>query len=225
MKNISVFVDESGDFGFSKKSSAYYVITMVFHNQSFDISEKINRLNEELFKINFNNPVIHTEPLIMRRDEYFNLSVKERRAIFQKLYHFTIRCNLKYKQFYFSKKECKDELELKAKIAKHISLFLRDRFIEMCEYDTVILYYDNGQKEVNNILNAVFATELSNHETRLAYQKEYRLSQVADMICTLKLLEERANSNSLTKSELLLFGSRRQLVKDFVKPIKKLEWK
>ena len=45
------------------------------------------------------------------------------------------------------------------------------------------------------------------------------------MICTLKLLEERANSNSLTESELLLFGSRRQLVMDFIKPVKKLEWK
>ena len=128
-------------------------------------------------------------------------------------------------QFYFSKRECKDDLELKAKIAKQISLFLRDRFDEISKYDNAILYYDNGQKEVNNILNTVLATELSNHETRLAYQKDYRLSQVADMICTLKLLEERANSNSLTKSEILLFGSRRQLVKDFIKPIKKLEWK
>ena len=54
MKNISVFVDESGDFGFNEKSSPYYVITMVFHDQSFDISEKINRLNEELLKIGFN---------------------------------------------------------------------------------------------------------------------------------------------------------------------------
>ena len=225
MKNISIFVDESGDFGFNEKSSPYYVITMVFHDQSFDISEKINRLNEELSKINFNNPVIHTEPLIMRRDEYFNLSAKERRAVFQKLYHFTIRCNLKYKQFHFSKRECKDDLELKAKIAKQISLFLRDKFDEISKYDNAILYYDNGQKEVNNILNTVLATELSNHETRLAYQRDYRLSQVADMICTLKLLEERANSNSLTRSELLLFGSRRELIKDYIKPIKKLEWK
>ena len=81
----------------------------------------------------------------------------------------------------------------------------------------VILYYDNGQKEINNILNTVFATELSAHETRLAYQKDYRLSQVADMICTLKLLEDRANNNSLCRSEELVFGSRRVLIKDFIK--------
>ena len=89
----------------------------------------------------------------------------------------------------------------------------------------MILYYDNGQKEINNILNTVFATELSVHETRLAYQKDYRLSQVADMICTLRLLEHRATKNSLSRSEKLVFGSRRNLIKDFIKPIKKLEWK
>ena len=89
----------------------------------------------------------------------------------------------------------------------------------------MILYYDNGQNVINNILNTVFATELSIHEVRLAYQKDYRLSQVADMICTLRLLENRANSNSLTRSELLVFGSRRTLIKDFIRPIKKNEWK
>lgn len=225
MKNLSVFVDESGDFGFGSKSSPYYVITMVFHNQSFDISNTINRLEQELKNIDFINPVIHTEPLIMRRNEYFNLTAKERKAIFQKLYLFTIKCNIKYKQFYFVKKEFKDDLDFKAKIAKNISIFLRENIKEISEFDKVILYYDNGQKEVNNILNTVLATELSNHETRLAYQKDYRLSQVADMICTLKILEERANSNSLTHSELLIFGSRRELLKNFIKPIKKYEWR
>ncbi|MDO4941061.1 MAG: DUF3800 domain-containing protein [Erysipelotrichaceae bacterium] len=225
MKYLSVFVDESGDFGTKAKSSSYYVITMVFHDQSFDISDQINRLNHELENLGLCNHIVHSEPLIMRRGEYSNLSPLERKKIFQKIYHFAIKCNIKCKQFYINKNECKDELELKAKLAKEISLFLRNKYEEISLFDKVILYYDNGQKEVNNILNTVFATELSIHETRLAYQKDYRLSQVADMICTLRILEERANSNSLSKSELLVFSSRRELIKDYIKPIKKLEWK
>lgn len=225
MKKLSVFVDESGDFGMNNKSSPYYIITMVFHDQSFDIQDKIIRLEKELSNLGYKDHVVHTEPLIMRRGEYGYLSPLERKTIFQKMYHFAIKSKIRYKQFYFDKKEFKDVFELRARIAKEISLFLRSKYQEISSYDKVILYYDNGQSEINNILNTVFATELSIHEVRLAYQKDYRLSQVADMICTLRLLENRAKSNSLTRSELLVFGSRKTLIKDFIRPIKKIEWK
>ena len=223
MRYLSIFVDESGDFGMSKNSSPYYVITMVFHDQYFDIQNQIDRLENELSSLGYRNHVVHCDPLIMRRGEYGYLSPLERKAIFQKLYHFAIRCNIRYKQFYFVKKEVKDVFDLRARIAKSISIFIKQKYREISSFDNVVLYYDNGQKDIINILNTVFATELSSHETRLAYQKDYRLSQVADMICTLKLLEERANKNTLSKSEELVFGSRRVLIKDFIKPIKKLE--
>ena len=81
------------------------------------------------------------------------------------------------------------------------------------------------QKELSNILNSVLAAVFQGHETRLAYQKDYRLSQVADMLCTFRILEERAKTNTFTHSELLIFGSRRELLKNYIKPLKKLEWK
>ena len=33
-KILSVFIDESGDFGFIKDASKYYLTTLVFHDQS-----------------------------------------------------------------------------------------------------------------------------------------------------------------------------------------------
>ena len=41
MKELSIFVDESGDFGEYNYHSPYYIITMVFHNQAVDISKEI----------------------------------------------------------------------------------------------------------------------------------------------------------------------------------------
>ena len=82
MKELSIFVDESGDFGMSEKSSPYYVLTMVFHDQDNDIYEQINRLEIELSLLGFREHVVHTEPLIMRRGEYGNLTPLERKAIF-----------------------------------------------------------------------------------------------------------------------------------------------
>ena len=38
---LSVFVDESGDFGPCQSHSPYYLVSMVLHDQDTDISENI----------------------------------------------------------------------------------------------------------------------------------------------------------------------------------------
>lgn len=43
-KILSVFIDESGDFGFIKDASKYYLTTLVFHDQSIDISSNIEKI-------------------------------------------------------------------------------------------------------------------------------------------------------------------------------------
>ena len=37
MKELSIFVDESGDFGEYDYRSPFYIVSMVFHDQSIDI--------------------------------------------------------------------------------------------------------------------------------------------------------------------------------------------
>jgi len=40
-----VFIDESGDFGAYERHSPLYIVTLVFHDQSVDITKNINHLN------------------------------------------------------------------------------------------------------------------------------------------------------------------------------------
>ena len=40
-KILSVFIDESGDFGSYEPHSPYYLVTMVLHNQSKNITGNI----------------------------------------------------------------------------------------------------------------------------------------------------------------------------------------
>ena len=47
MKELSIFVDESGDFGEYAKHSPFYIITMILHDQSQDISRDIAKLRSE----------------------------------------------------------------------------------------------------------------------------------------------------------------------------------
>ena len=45
LQKLSIFVDESGDFGEYQPHSPYYIVTMVIHEQEKSISENIEKLN------------------------------------------------------------------------------------------------------------------------------------------------------------------------------------
>ena len=48
MKELSIFVDESGDFGDYDYRSPYYILTMVFHDQAVNISNDLQQLQESI---------------------------------------------------------------------------------------------------------------------------------------------------------------------------------
>ena len=225
MKELSIFVDESGDFGPAAKHSPYYIVAMVFHDQSIDISDDITRLDHALDDLGYINHAVHTEPLIRREEDYSSLNPNIRRSIFTKLFFFATHCGIQYKAFSFNKFEHSDPYKLEAKISREISSFIRSHIAYFLSYDRIVLYYDNGQHELSHILNTVLATELSQYEVKRVMPSEYKLFQVADLFCTLKLLSLKTENGSLSRSELLLLHSKKDLKKDFLKRITQLELK
>ena len=66
MKELSIFIDESGDLGEYEHHSPYYIITMVFHDQQEDIQPAVSKLNQKLSYLNLDNLCIHTGPIIRK---------------------------------------------------------------------------------------------------------------------------------------------------------------
>ena len=89
--------------------------------------------------------------------------------------------------------------------------------------DRVKINYDNGQVEVSRILSSAFNILLDNVEFRRVLPSEYRLFQVADLICTLKLAELKLEKHILSKSEKFFFEDVRTLKKNYLKPISQKE--
>ena len=225
MSNLSIFVDESGDFGAYSNHSPYYIITMLFHDQDKNISPLIKKLNEEIQSLGYENDfVIHTAPLIRKEEMFQSVMPNKRRALFTKLFYFVIKSDIQYKGFLFEKKQFENALKLEGRIAKEMSLFIRSNLAFFQSFDKVILYYDNGQHELTRILNAVLTTELSQYDIRKVLPKDYKLFQAADLICTLQLLEIKREKKELSNSELLIFHNERELNKQFIKPIKKKQF-
>ena len=224
LKELSVFIDESGDFGDYSVHSPYYIIAMVFHNQDVDIQDKINHLDTELSYLGLNNLCIHTGPIIRKEEIYKNMDVAERRRIFNKMMAFIRSIDIQYKCFYIEKKHIDDSVEASGKLSKQISSFIKIHFDEFLAFDDVKIYYDNGQVEVSRLLSSVFNALLPNPIFRKVMPTDYKLFQVTDFICTMELVSIKLENSHFSKSEMTFFGNRRDLKQNYLKALKKKEW-
>ena len=224
MKELSIFIDESGDFGEYDHRSPYYIITMVFHDQQEDVRPAISKLNQELSYLNMSNLCIHTGPIIRKEEIYVNMSVDERRRIFNKMVAFIRQIDIRYKCFCIEKKHISDVVEATGKLSKQISEFIRGHYEDFLSFDDVKIYYDNGQVEVSKILSSVFNSLLPNPIFRKVMPTEYKLFQAADLLCSLELIKLKLENNMFSKSEKSFFGNIRDLKKNYLKPLGKKEW-
>ena len=69
MKELSIFVDESGNFGTYDYHSPYYIFSLICHNQNDDISNWISMLNRELDMINYGSRYFQREYGILCKPE------------------------------------------------------------------------------------------------------------------------------------------------------------
>ena len=223
MKELSIFIDESGDFGDYAYHSPYYIITMVFHNQESSIESAVSNLERELSYLNLKNHCIHTGPIIRKEEEYTYMGILERRRIFNKMIAFVRQADICYKCFFIEKKHITDIVEASGKLAGSISSFIREHYTMFLGFELIKIYYDNGQVEVTKILSSVFHAMLPCIEFRKVMPSQYKLFQVADLLCTLKLVQLKLDNHLLSKSELTFFGNIRDLKKNYLKPLAKKE--
>ena len=194
-KILSVFIDKSGDFGPYETHAPYYLVSMILHNQSTDISENIKLFDSHLLNLGYQNHAIHTGPLIRRESVYSNDLVEERKRLFNALFNFARRLDFQYSCIKVKKSECPDVITMTSKVSKALADVLRN--------------------------NAVFSTLYAHVEFRKVKSVDYKLFQIADLICTMELLSEKAETNSFTRSEMEFFDNIRDFKKNYLKHIKK----
>lgn len=215
MKELSVFIDESGDFGEVKVRPAYYLVTFVFHNQNEDIDLQVSKLENSIKNAGFSVEYIHTGPVIRREDIFKQYSVDERRKLLYKMLNFVVACPISYLTVIVDRKEASDKVQLSGKLARAIRTAIDEHRDFFLSFDKIIVYYDNGQNELSAILNAVFSIQFSNVEFRKAEPQKYSLLQAADFICSMELLGIKRVEKRLSKSEKNFSISHRNLKRHF----------
>lgn len=220
-KILSVFIDESGDFGPYDYRAPHYLVSMVLHDQNIDITQNIEGLAQHLHNLGYDEHAIHTGPLIRRESVYSSNRMEERKRLFNALFNFARKLDFHYFCVSIKKSECPDVITMTAKLSRAIASALREHLDYFEQFNHVILYYDNGQMELTKILTSVFNTLFNHVEFRKVQPVSYKLFQVADLICTLELLALKSESNCLSRSELDFFSSGRDLKKNYLKHLAK----
>lgn len=109
-RKLSIFFDESGDLGPVEAHSPFYILGMVFHNQSKDISEALSKFDAHLATFEGGFHAVHTGPLIRRERPYVNMGRDERRKIFRSLFNLARKLDIKFGSIVVDKRMLGDKL-------------------------------------------------------------------------------------------------------------------
>lgn len=221
-KLLSIFFDESGDQGLVNSQSPFYILSMVFHNQSVDISNHIYKFNDHLCLIGQNMYPIHTGPLIRKEPPYEGMQMDERKGLFTSLFNFMRKTEVKYSIISFDKRiTCTKSISVADVLDKNLNEFLSSHANIFKGFDKIIGYYDNGQKYLSTIIYKALKSLPMAVEMRKSKPIVYKLEQVADLVCTMGLLNLKVAQSTITKSELDFFGGVQKLKKNYLKQFKR----
>lgn len=225
MRELSIFIDESGDFGPLEKHAPNYVLSIVLHDQSDDISNHVDKIHAALVARGLPpGHAIHTGPLVRREQDYKWLDMPARRSIFRVLVDFVRTCEITHHSWVFNKRQLSDSDQLVSQMSREIGALIREHVDYFMSWHRIVVYYDNGQKELTNLINSVFNAHLSNVEVRRVIPADYTLFQAADLCCTLALLRTKIDTVGLSSSEQSFFstardGAERALKKGYFKTL------
>ena len=205
-EELSIFVDESGG---QKGHSAYCIVSLVFHEQSDGLEESIGAYECDLQTKGLPDIPFHASPLMYGKGPYESLDMGERKRLLGCFEAFLRRAPFTCKSFAYPRKEVASPETFVARFKRDLVVFLTDDLDYFQGFRRVKIYYDNGQQMITEALHSAIDFMLSKDAVlyRMASYKEYRLSQVADCVCTLELTDIKFGSGSLTETDAKVFGT------------------
>ena len=222
IREVSVFVDESGSFEPDEESSRFYIVCFVFHDQANDISPWVSQLETFLESIGIGaHHCVHVGPLVRREGEYFTMLRETRQAIFRRMAAFVRKSVISYRCFSIDKHFDNRDAAVHDRLLQDITRFLISRSEEINAFDRLKIYYDNGQAQVKSLLAEAFAMYSSKTEfVANVRPHSYRLFQAADLLCTVELVAAKLKESGLSVSERRFFGESREFLRNILRPLR-----
>ncbi len=220
MLEISLFVDESGENGAEPK---YYLLALVLHEQSRDISPIIDLYERDLRAKGLPDVPLHTSPLMNGHEGYAGMGIQDRKRLLQSFFTMLQHMPIEYHIFSYRKSEAGSGPALEARMRRDVVGFIFDNLEYLQRFDKVKVYYDDGQQVVTRVLHDAAEYALSTDAViyRDSGPRDYRLAQAADLICALELTALKFEASETTNTDDRFFGSYGSFKKNWLKKIRK----
>lgn len=221
MRELSFFVDESGDTG---PLSRYYLVTAILHDQGISLAPYVQRYQESLRIRCLDEISMHTSPLMKGNDAYRFLDIEVRRKHLAAFTMTLIKLPVRYHTFIYDKRIYQGADALHAVLRRDLVDFIFDNLPLFQGYDVIKVYYDNGQRIVTTALKEGLAYALSRNVAtyKISNYEDYFLAQAADYICTVELTALKYDGDRATKTDRYFFGSRKEFRKNYLKQIRRM---
>ena len=180
-KNLKIIIDESGEFGFEQGSSELYVVSMVFYDTTINIDNFLHDFEDRLKRLGYSG-MIHMADLVMRRGEYANWNINDRRKLFNAIYQFTRKSPIKIANIIIDKKYTNHSQTLKQKIIQEFDKIITNNQKFFDGFDKILIYYDNGQRTLGVAIKEAFSILGNYEQIDKFYHLQERLFQSADML-------------------------------------------
>lgn len=184
-------------------------MSLVFHEQEDALEEVISSLEADLERKALPDLPFHASPLMYGKPPYKDLELETRKKMFASFEAFCRRAPFACKTFAYRRSEVPSSEAFTARLKKDLVVFLTDNLEYFQAFGKVKIYYDNGQQMVTSALHSAIDFVLSKEAVlyRMADARQYRLSQVADCICTLELTDIKFQHGELTETDAKMFGT------------------
>ena len=219
LNELSLFIDESGSDGLKDR---YYLLTLVLHEQNVRIVDGIRHYERALTQKGLPDIPFHASPLLNGHDDYRDMSLAERKRLLSAFRVFFRHMPVRYACISLKVRDYGDVDAVTATMRRRLVDLLFDELAYFQQFDAVKIYYDNGQhslaEAIHEAMDYAFAKGVVVY--REAIPADYRLSQVADYICTIELTALKYADKAITRTDEKFFGSWSQFKKGPLKEVR-----
>lgn len=223
LRTLCVYVDESGNFGDVSDSSRYCMVTLVFQDEVENDAFLQRDYDEAIFRLGADpeSMVFHSAPLIRQEDQFSAMSRNMRGKLFYQMLSYVRKSNLRFHCFVVDTRFVASVSQIIETLKKDVRDFFGEHREFFGERLMLRVFYDAGQKGVSHILEGIAeGCPCAVENVQGVRQENCRMLQVADFICTIKLIEHRRREGlSLNLSEQRFFGSFRAFERNVFRKI------
>lgn len=219
MSDLSLFLDESGS---DNLRDTYYILALVVHDQADALADNIVRYELALREKGLPDVPFHATPLLNGHDAYEGMDLAERKRLLSAFRVFFRHLPVRYGLVVLKMREYSTLADVEAAMRRKIVDFLFDNLAYFQAFDSVKIYYDDGQQSIAAALHKAIDYALSKNAVtyRPASAADYRLSQAADYICTAELTALKYEGKASTATDEKFFGSWSQFKKGVLKEVR-----